>query len=157
MPQKFLAIFCRADSAHPSEHACKVLLRFEAAGHRDVQDARLGRAQHLLRALYPLTQNKVMRALARRLAKHPREMSSAQLHRLLHLRLPLAPCPKWRCTNSASLRFETISPNDEGPGSFRPYRRYVLPSQNGAGPFQWNHAATPWREPADPSPTCAAL
>src|SRR6267142_5516577 len=64
MPQKFLAIFCRADSAHPAEHPCKVLLRFEAAAHRDVQDTRLGRAQHLLRPLYPMTQNKVMRALA---------------------------------------------------------------------------------------------
>jgi len=62
--QKFLAIFCRADSAHPAEHARKVLLCFEAAGHRDVQDTRLGRSQHLLRTLYPMTQDKVMRALA---------------------------------------------------------------------------------------------
>jgi hypothetical protein len=64
MPQKFLAIFCRAGSAHPAEQACKVLLRFEAAGHRDVQDTRLGRAQHFLRTLYPIAQDKVMRALA---------------------------------------------------------------------------------------------
>jgi len=53
MPQSFLAIFCRADSADPAEHPWKVLLRFEAGGHRNVQDTRLGRAQHLLRALYP--------------------------------------------------------------------------------------------------------
>jgi hypothetical protein len=39
--QKFLTIFCRADSAHPAEHSSEMLLRFEAAGHRDVQDARL--------------------------------------------------------------------------------------------------------------------
>src|ERR1700716_4269620 len=71
MPEKFLAIFRRADSAYPTEHACKVLLCFKAAGHRDVQDTRLGRTQHLLRALYPLTQNKVMRAFACRLPKHP--------------------------------------------------------------------------------------
>jgi hypothetical protein len=31
-----------------------VLLRFEAAGHRNVQDTRLGGAQHFLRALYPM-------------------------------------------------------------------------------------------------------
>ena len=64
MPQKFLAIFCRANSAHTPEYPCKVLLRFEAAGHRDVQDTPLGRAQHFLRALYPMTHNKVMRGLA---------------------------------------------------------------------------------------------
>ncbi len=35
--QEFLAIFCRAGSAHPAEHPCKVLLRFEAASpHIDV-------------------------------------------------------------------------------------------------------------------------
>jgi hypothetical protein len=55
MPQKFLPIFRRADSAHPAEHPSKVLLRFEPAGHRDVQDTRLGRAQHLFGTLYPLT------------------------------------------------------------------------------------------------------
>src|ERR1700738_3719294 len=64
MPQEFLAIFRRADSAHPAEHPCEVLLRFEAAGHRDVQDTRLGRAQHLLRTLDPMTQDKTMRTLA---------------------------------------------------------------------------------------------
>src|SRR5882762_282017 len=64
MPQKFLAIFCRAGSAHPAEHSCKVLLGFEAAGHRDVQDTRLARAQHFPRTLHPMTQYKVMRAFA---------------------------------------------------------------------------------------------
>ena len=64
MPQKFLAIFCRAGSAHPTEHSCKVLLGFEAAGYRDVQDTRLCRAQHFFRTLYSVTQDKVMRALA---------------------------------------------------------------------------------------------
>jgi hypothetical protein len=39
MPQKFLAILCRAGSAHPAEHPCKVLLRFEAAGHRDIKES----------------------------------------------------------------------------------------------------------------------
>src|SRR6267154_6737410 len=63
MPQKFLAIFCRADSAHPAEYPRKVLLRFEAARNCDVQDTRLGRGQHFLRTLYPMTQDKVMRAL----------------------------------------------------------------------------------------------
>ena len=64
MPQKFLAIFCRADSTHVAEHSRKVLLRFEAAGHGDIQHTRLCRAQHFLRTLYPMTQDKVMRALA---------------------------------------------------------------------------------------------
>ena len=64
MAQKFLAIFCGAYSAHLAEHPCKVLLRFEAARNCDVQDTRLGRGQHFLRTLYPMTQDKVMRALA---------------------------------------------------------------------------------------------
>ena len=64
LAQEFLAIFCRADSTHPAEHPCKVLLRFEAAAHRDVQDTRLGCTQHFFRALPPMTQNTVMRALA---------------------------------------------------------------------------------------------
>ena len=55
-----------------------MLLGFETACHRDVQHTRLSGAQHFLRTLYPLADNKLMRALARRLAKHPREMSRAQ-------------------------------------------------------------------------------
>jgi hypothetical protein len=37
-----------------SEHSRKVLLRFEAAGHGNIQDGRLRRAQHLLRPLQQL-------------------------------------------------------------------------------------------------------
>jgi len=44
--KKFQAIFCRTDSAYAAEHAGKVLLRFETAGHCDVQNAPLGSAQH---------------------------------------------------------------------------------------------------------------
>jgi hypothetical protein len=78
LAQKFLAIFRGAGSAHFAEHSGKVLLSLEAARHRDVQDSRLGGAQHFLRTLYPLADNKLMRALAHRLAKHLREMSRAQ-------------------------------------------------------------------------------
>src|SRR6266478_3944601 len=84
-------------------------------------------------------------------------LSATRPHRLFHLRLPLARRPKYRRTNRASLRFETTSPNDEGSGSFRPDRMYAFSSPNGAGPFQRNRAATPWREPADVSPTCGGL
>jgi hypothetical protein len=42
-----------------------VLLRFEAACHRDVKDTHFGRAQHLFRTLYPLTEDKLVGALAR--------------------------------------------------------------------------------------------
>jgi hypothetical protein len=61
--QELLAIFCGAGSAHLAEHSCKVLLRFEAASHRDIQDTHLGCAQHLLRTLYPMAENKLMWAL----------------------------------------------------------------------------------------------
>ena len=67
-----------------TEHSRKMLLSFEAAGNSDNQDARLGRAQHLLRMLYSVTQNKLVWRLARRLAKHSRKMSWAQFHRLRH-------------------------------------------------------------------------
>ena len=85
MAQKFLAIFCRADSTHLAERSREVLLRFEATGHGYVQYSRIGGTQHLLSTLYPMTQDKAMRAFAGGLAKHPREMSRAQLHRLRHL------------------------------------------------------------------------
>jgi hypothetical protein len=49
--QNLVSIFGRAGSAHMPEHSRKVLLRFEAAGHGDIQDARARRAQHLLRPL----------------------------------------------------------------------------------------------------------
>ena len=61
---EFVPIFRRAGSAHPAEHPRKMLLSFETASHCDIQYPRLGRAQHFLRTLYPLTQDKLMRALA---------------------------------------------------------------------------------------------
>ncbi|SRR6266404_3544405 len=44
LAQKFLAILCRAGSAHPAEDSCKVLLCFEPARHSDIQNPLLGRA-----------------------------------------------------------------------------------------------------------------
>lgn len=52
--QNLVSILGRAGSARLSEHLRKVLLRFEAAGHGDIQDARLRRAQHILRPLQQL-------------------------------------------------------------------------------------------------------
>jgi hypothetical protein len=46
-----------------TEHSRKVLLGFEAAGHRDIQYTRLRRAQHLLRTLYSVAQYKLVRRL----------------------------------------------------------------------------------------------
>jgi hypothetical protein len=48
-----------------AEDARKVLLRFEPAGYRDIQNTRLGRAQHFFRVLDPKTQDKLMRCLSR--------------------------------------------------------------------------------------------
>lgn len=79
LSQEFVAIFCRTGAAYPAEHACKVLLCFEAARYGDVQHAHPGRAQHLFGALYPLAKDKLMWAFARRLAKYLREVSRAQL------------------------------------------------------------------------------
>ena len=47
-----------------TEHSRKVLLRFEAAGYSDIQNAQLGHAQHFLSALDPKTQYKLMRCLS---------------------------------------------------------------------------------------------
>jgi len=47
-----VSILRRACTANPAEHPRKVLLRFETAGHGDIQDTCLRRAQHLLRTLY---------------------------------------------------------------------------------------------------------
>jgi hypothetical protein len=44
------------------EHSRKVLLRFEAAGHGDIQDSHVGRPQHLLCALDSMVQGKLVRA-----------------------------------------------------------------------------------------------
>jgi hypothetical protein len=49
--QNVVSIFARAGAAHMPEYSRKVLLRFEAAGHGNIQDARPRRAQHLLRPL----------------------------------------------------------------------------------------------------------
>lgn len=65
LAQKFLTILCRAGSVHSAEHPRKVLLRLEAACHGDVHDTRLDRAQHILCALYPVAEDKLMWALAR--------------------------------------------------------------------------------------------
>jgi hypothetical protein len=85
LTQKFVTIFPGACSTHSAEHSCEVLLRFEAASHGDIQHARLCLAKHLFRALYPLPQDKLVWALARRLAKHLGEMGRAQAGRLRHL------------------------------------------------------------------------
>jgi hypothetical protein len=61
-----LAIFARARSAHAAEHPRKVLPRFETASYRHIQHARLSLTQHFLPTFYPVTQNELVRALARR-------------------------------------------------------------------------------------------
>src|SRR5882724_10207094 len=83
--QKILAILCRANSPDVTKDLCKVLLGLEATGHGHVQYPRIGSTQHRFSTLKPLAQNKLMGGLARRLAKHPREMSCAQSYRLRHL------------------------------------------------------------------------
>jgi hypothetical protein len=60
--QKFLPIFRWAGSAQLPEHSRKVLLRFEAAGHGDIQDSHVGRPQHVLCALDSMVQDKLVRA-----------------------------------------------------------------------------------------------
>jgi len=62
--QKFLAILCRASSAHVTEDLRKMLLAFEATGHGYIHHSRVGGAQHLFGTLYPLTQQKLMGGLA---------------------------------------------------------------------------------------------
>src|SRR5712671_3907986 len=63
----------------------KVLLGLETTSHCHVQYSRIRGAQHRFSALNPLTQNELMRGLARGLAKHPPEMGRAQSYRLGHL------------------------------------------------------------------------
>ena len=65
LAQKFLPIFRWAGSAQLPEHSRKVLLRFEPTGHRYIQYTHLGGTQHLLGAVYPAVQHKLVRALAR--------------------------------------------------------------------------------------------
>src|SRR5450432_3370610 len=82
---KILSILCRANPPDITKDLRKVLLGLEAAGDGDVQHSRFGSAQHPFSTIEPLAQNKLMRGLAGRLAKHPREMGCAQAHRLRHL------------------------------------------------------------------------
>jgi hypothetical protein len=63
--RKFLPVLCRTGSAHTAEDPRKVLLALEPAGHRHIQHAHLSGTQHLLGALYPAVQHKLVRALAR--------------------------------------------------------------------------------------------
>ena len=65
LAQKFLPIFRWAGSAQLPEHSRKVLLVLEPAGHRHIQHTHLGGTQHLLSALYPALQHKLVWALAR--------------------------------------------------------------------------------------------
>ena len=100
-----------------TEHSRKMLLGFEAAGDCDVEYARLGRAQHLLRTLYSVAQYKLVRRLARRLAKHPGEMSWAQLHRLRHLpksQLVFYLGMHQLCNHSQACRTESASQRPHG-------------------------------------------
>jgi|HubBroStandDraft_2_1064218.scaffolds.fasta_scaffold63926_3 hypothetical protein len=61
LAQKFLPIFRWAGSAQLPEHSRKVLLRFEADGHGDIQDSHVGGPQHLLCALDSMVQDKLVR------------------------------------------------------------------------------------------------
>jgi hypothetical protein len=81
LAQEFLPILCRAGSAYAPKHPRKVLLRFEATSHGNIQHPRLCRAQHLLCTFDPSVQDKLVRALVRLLAKHLRKMSGAQPRR----------------------------------------------------------------------------
>src|SRR5215469_18507948 len=76
--QPFSPILRGTGSTHMTEHSRKVLLGFEAARDGNIQDTRLRGAQHLFGTLYPMSQDKLMRALTRGPAKHLREMSRAQ-------------------------------------------------------------------------------
>ena len=55
-----------------------MLLGFEAAGDGNIQDTGLGSTQHFFGTLDPMSQDKLVRALARGLAKHLREMRRAK-------------------------------------------------------------------------------
>src|SRR6516165_783352 len=78
LAQNFVSVLRRAGTADSPEYARKVLLCFESARHGNIKNPHLGLAQHLLCTLYPLPQDKLMRALAGRLAKHLQEMRCAE-------------------------------------------------------------------------------
>jgi hypothetical protein len=62
LAQKLFPVFCGAGSAQLPKHSREVLLRFEAAGHGDIQDAHVGGSQHPLGALDSLVQVELVRA-----------------------------------------------------------------------------------------------
>ena len=84
LAKNLVSILRRARTADPSEHPREVLLRFESARHGDIKNPHLGFAQHLLGTLYPLPQDKLVRALAGRLPKHLQEMRCAETCTLGH-------------------------------------------------------------------------
>jgi hypothetical protein len=55
-----------------------MLLRFETASYRHIQHSRLLLTQHFLASFYPVAQDKLVRAFARRLAKHLCEIRCTQ-------------------------------------------------------------------------------
>src|SRR5690349_7759906 len=103
----FQPVFGRAGSAHPSEYPCKVLLAFETAGDGNIQDPRLGGAQQFFATLYPMSQDKLMRCLARGHAKHLREIRGAKARCLCHFSetcLVLNSCLHQLCNPSKARR-----------------------------------------------------
>src|SRR5262249_57326827 len=78
------AIFSWAGAADTAKHPGKVLLRFESARHGNIKNAYLVLTQHSFCALYLLAQDKFVRRLTCRLAKHSRKVSWAQGHGLRH-------------------------------------------------------------------------
>ena len=78
LAENVVPILRRAGTAHPAEYPRKVLLRFKSARYRDIKNPHVGLAQHFLRTLYPLPQDKLMRALAGRFPKHLQEMRCAE-------------------------------------------------------------------------------
>jgi hypothetical protein len=53
-----------------AEHACKVLLGFEAAGDGYIQHAPVGGTQHLLGSLYSMPQKPLMWSLTSRITEN---------------------------------------------------------------------------------------
>src|SRR5215469_1039241 len=129
LAQGIVSILRRACTANPAEHPRKVLLRFESARHGDIKNPHLGFAQHLLGTLYPLAQDKLVRALACRVAKHFREMRGAEPHGLrkfaeaqlvFHLRVDeLFHSPQAGGAEPASIRPYRLAAHSPRRGHFR--------------------------------------
>src|SRR5215831_18007070 len=83
--QGLVSVFRRAGSAHLAEYASKVLLRFEAAGDGNVQDAHLGGTQHLLCSLDAIPPDALVRSLAGRVAENLRKVRGAEPNCTRHL------------------------------------------------------------------------